>query len=406
MMVGSYVLRLGFFVLTSFILVSKKRTPVYNHHMSLSIGIVGLPNVGKSTLFNALLKRQAALAANYPFATIEPNIGIVDVPDSRLERLAEIVRFDYGQRQGDRELPEAIIPAVVKFYDIAGLVKGAASGEGLGNEFLSHIREVDAIVQVVRAFDDDNVIRAGATDPASDIEIINTELILADIQVIDKKLEKSERDLKSDKTAEGVARYDLLLQVRQALGEGKLANTLDFTDLQKSLIKEYNLLTLKPFIYVFNVSETEAGASNQSTHLDVIKRYNGIKISAKIESEIATLDDRSEQEAFMADLGLEESGLNQVIRKGFDILGLQVFLTMGPKEVRAWTVKKGSSAPEAAGVIHTDFQRGFISAEVVSFSDVSAAGSLKVARDKGLVRLEGKTYIMRDGDVVEFNFSV
>jgi len=374
--------------------------------MSLSIGIVGLPNVGKSTLFNALLKRQAALAANYPFATIEPNIGIVDVPDSRLQRLAEIVRVDYGSRQGDRELPEAIIPAVVKFYDIAGLVQGAASGEGLGNEFLSHIREVDAIVQVVRAFEDDNVIRAGATNPESDIEIINTELILSDIQVLDKKLEKSERDLKSDKTAEGVERYELILKVRQALGEGKLASSLAFTDIQKALIKDFNLLTLKPIIYVFNVSEQEAGTNTQSTHNEVINRYNGIKISAKIESEIAALDDPTDREAFMSDLGLAESGLNQVIRKGFDVLGLQVFLTMGPKEVRAWTVKKGASAPEAAGVIHTDFQRGFISAEIVAYDAVSEAGSLKVARDKGLVRLEGKSYIMRDGDVVEFNFSV
>jgi len=374
--------------------------------MSLSIGIVGLPNVGKSTLFNALLKRQAALAANYPFATIEPNIGIVDVPDTRLQRLAEIVRVDYGSRQGDRDLPEAIIPAVVKFYDIAGLVKGAASGEGLGNEFLSHIREVDAIVQVVRAFEDDNVIRAGATNPESDIEIINTELILSDIQVLDKKLEKSERDLKSDKTAEGVERYELILKVRQALGEGKLASSLAFTDIQKALIKDFNLLTIKPIIYVFNVSEQEAGTNTQSTHNEVINRYNGIKISAKIESEIAALADSMDREAFMSDLGLAESGLNQVIRKGFDVLGLQVFLTMGPKEVRAWTVKKGASAPEAAGVIHTDFQRGFISAEIVAYDAVSEAGSLKVARDKGLVRLEGKSYIMRDGDVVEFNFSV
>ncbi|NMB70064.1 redox-regulated ATPase YchF [candidate division WWE3 bacterium] len=374
--------------------------------MSLSLGIVGLPNVGKSTLFNALLKRQAALAANYPFATIEPNIGIVDVPDERLNRLAEIVRVDYGQRQGDRELPEQIIPAVVKFYDIAGLVKGASSGEGLGNAFLSHIREVDALVQVVRAFDDDNVVRAGATDPASDIEIINTELILADIQVIDKKLEKGERELKSDKTAEGIERYDLLLTVRQALGEGKLANSLNLSTKQKDLLKEYNLLTFKPLIYVFNVSESEAGADIKSIHSDVIDRYNGIKISAKIESEIASMDDPADRDAFMSDLGLRESGLNQVIRKGFDILGLQVFLTMGPKEVRAWTVKKGSSAPEAAGVIHTDFQRGFISAEIVAYEDLASLGSLKLARDKGLLRLEGKTYIMRDGDVVEFNFSV
>ena len=374
--------------------------------MSLSLGIVGLPNVGKSTLFNALLKRQAALAANYPFATIEPNIGIVDVPDSRLQKLAEIVRVDYGQRQGDRELPEKIIPAVVKFYDIAGLVKGASAGEGLGNEFLSHIREVDALVQVVRAFDDDNVIRAGATDPQSDIEIINTELILADIQVIDKKLEKSERELKSDKTAEGAERYETLLIIRQALGEGKPANSLNITPKQKELIKDFNLLTLKPMIYVFNVSESEAGVGIETVHTDIINAYNGIKISAKIEAEIASLENPDERDAFMQDLGLKESGLNRVIRKGFDILGLQVFLTMGPKEVRAWTVSKGASAPEAAGVIHTDFQRGFISAEVISYDDLERSNSLKLARDKGLVRLEGKSYIMRDGDVVEFNFSV
>ena len=370
--------------------------------MSLSIGIVGLPNVGKSTLFNALLKRQAALAANYPFATIEPNIGVVDVPDARLEKLAEIVRTDYGHKMGDREVPEKIIPSVVKFYDIAGLVKGASSGEGLGNEFLGHIREVDAIVQVVRAFEDDNVIRAGSSTPEDDIEVINTELILSDVQLLDKKLEKSERDLKMDKSIEGTKRYDLLTNIRNALGEGKFASTVTTNPEELTLLKEYNLLTLKPVIYVFNSSES--GVTPEIA--GIIEKYNGVSISAKIESEIASLENEEDRKEFMAAMGLTESGLNQVIKKGFDILGLQSSLTMGPKEVRAWTIKKGATAPEAAGVIHSDFQRGFISAEIISYDDVVNAGSLKVARDKGLVRLEGKSYIMHDGDVVEFNFSV
>ncbi|HSX39158.1 MAG TPA: redox-regulated ATPase YchF [Candidatus Saccharimonadales bacterium] len=363
--------------------------------MSLAIGIVGLPNVGKSTLFNALLKRQAALAANYPFATIEPNVGVVDVPDFRLLKLAEIVKSEYGRQAGDREVPEKIIPATVKFYDIAGLVKGASQGEGLGNQFLSHIREVDAIVHVIRDFTDENVIRAGSVSPKEDIDIINTELILADLQVLDKRYSKIEQDLKRSKSPEDIRKLELYKHIKEALDKGSFP--VIETEDDKALIADLNLLTLKPIIYVYNISESD------------LKLHTGgddiIRLSAQIESELSSFSEE-EKQAYLSELGITESGLDKVIKKGFDVLGLQTFLTAGPKEVRAWTIKKDAKAPQAAGAIHTDFERGFISAEIISFEDLIKAGGWKVAKDKGLVRIEGKNYTMRDGDVVEFRFSV
>jgi len=371
---------------------------------TLSIGIVGLPNVGKSTLFNALLKRQAALAANYPFATIEPNIGVVDVPESRLDRLIEVVKTDYGSKMGDREIPEKVVPATIKFYDIAGLVKGASQGEGLGNAFLGHIREVDAIVHVVRAFTDENVIRAGSTSPQEDIETINTELILSDLQALDKRLMRLEREAKLDKSDKTQLLLATLTKIKIALDNNKLANELELSKDGLESVGEINLLTLKPVIYVYNIDEKDLG-----TNIARIKE-NGVGesifISAQIESEIASINNTDERKEFLETLGIKESGLDQIIRKGYSVLGLETFFTIGPKEVHAWTIKKGSTAPQAAGRIHTDFERGFISAQVVGYDDLNKFGSEKTAKTQGLVRLEGKTYIVRDGDVVEFNFSV
>jgi GTP-binding protein YchF len=360
--------------------------------MSLSIGIIGLPNVGKSTLFNALLKRQAALAANYPFATIEPNVGVVDVPDARLDGLAALVKQEFTPKNSnsDRALPEKIIPAVVKFYDIAGLVKGASTGEGLGNQFLSHIRETDALIQVVRNFEDSNVIRAGSTNPQSDIETINTELILADLDTLNKKLVRLETDMRKDKSKEMAHAFELCKKIHAALNASKLASTAIETPEEAIVAKTFNLLTLKPMIYVMNVSETELNGPTDST--------DQIRVSAKIESELCSLS-KEDQELFKKDLGITESGLDKIIRRGFDLLGLQTYLTAGPKEVRAWTIHKGFKAPQAAGVIHTDFERGFISAEVVSYDDLISAQGWKGAKDKGLIRIEGKEYIMRDGAI-------
>lgn len=371
--------------------------------MSLSIGIVGLPNVGKSTLFNALLKRQAALAANYPFATIEPNMGVVDVPDYRLEKLAEFVRTDYGNKVGDREVPEKIIPAVIKFYDIAGLVKGASEGEGLGNEFLGHIRETDAIVQVVRGFKDPNVIRAGSTDPKNDIEIINTELILSDLKVLEKRMRLHESIMRGNKSKENTQKQELYIKTKKYLEEGKLAISVITTPEEEELVRDLGLLTLKPMIYALNVDETDLNTKIDQLGFDLPE--NTLPISAKIESEISSLPE-DEKELFMSELGIETSGLDKIIRKGYEILGLQTFLTMGPKEVRAWTFINGSKAPQAAGRIHTDFERGFISAEIINYETLALIGSLKKAKELGKVRLEGKSYEMEDGDIVEFRFSV
>ena len=352
----------------------------------LSIGIVGLPNVGKSTLFNAMLKRQASLAANYPFATIEPNVGIVDVVDYRLNRLAEIVK------------PKQIIPAVVKFYDIAGLVKGASVGEGLGNQFLSHIREVDAIVHLVRFFDDENIIRAGSVSPKDDIEIINTELVLADLASVEKRTKHGERDLKTRSFAETSA----IEKLYRTLSGGELAINAGLNEDELATVKDLNLLTLKPILYVYNVSEKDLS-------VDLVEKAanlpEGIPLCASLEFEITQMP-KEDTAKFMEAYGMKASGLDKLINKGYETLGLQTFLTAGTKEVRAWTIKKGSKAPEAAGVIHTDFERGFISAEVVSFKDYAENNGIKRCKEKGLVRMEGKEYVMRDRDVVEFNFSV
>lgn len=376
--------------------------------MNLSIGIVGLPNVGKSTLFNALLKRQAALAANYPFATIEPNVGVVDVPDERLQKLAELVKEEYGRQFGNKEIPEKIIPAVIKFYDIAGLVKGASQGEGLGNQFLSHIREVDAIIHLVRAFEDANVIRAGSISPEEDISTITTELILADLQALEKYVPKLETDLKKNKTPENIKKFELISGIKNTLNRGEVPDLYQGkTEHERigtsKMLRDLNLLTLKPVIYVFNVSED---ALSKDFNHDSLKYYkDGIVLCAKIESELSSFS-ADEKKEFMKELKITESGLDKVIRKGYDILCLQTFLTVGPKEVRAWTIRKGAKAPEAAGTIHTDFERGFISAEIISYSDLISANGWKNAKDKGLMRVEGKNYIMQDGDVVEFRFSV
>ena len=357
--------------------------------MSLTLGIVGLPNVGKSTLFNALTKNDV-LAANYPFATIEPNTGVVGVPDPRLNTLAEI----FGS--------ERILPAAVTFVDIAGIVKGASEGAGLGNKFLANIRESDAICQVLRAFTDDDVVHVeGRVSPADDMETINTELILADLQTLEKAIPRLQKEARIDKTK--AATLEVAEQALAILNSGQ---TLFAAGFDSTPIRELFLLTSKPFLYVINADEDELNDEGFKTRMrQLVAPAEAVFLNAKLEAELAELDDDEALELLQS-VGQDESGLHALARVGFDTLGLQTYLTAGPKEARAWTIHKGDTAPEAAGVIHTDFQKGFIKAEVVSFDDLVAAGSMAEAKAKGKVRIEGKDYVMHDGDVVEFRFNV
>jgi len=364
--------------------------------MSLKCGIVGLPNVGKSTLFNALTKAGIA-AENYPFCTIEPNVGIVEVPDARLTALADIVK------------PERIMPAVVEFVDIAGLVAGASKGEGLGNQFLANIRETDAITHVVRCFEDDNVIHvAGKVDPLSDIEVINTELALADLATVEKSLSRYSKAAKSGNDKEAIKLAAVLERVRAHLDQAKPVRALDLSDEEQALLKPFCLITAKPTMYVANVKED--GFDN-NPHLDAVRKFADaekapvVAVCAAIEAEIADLDDEDKQ-VFLADLGMEEPGLNRVIRAGFTLLGLQTYFTAGVKEVRAWTIHIGDTAPQAAGVIHTDFERGFIRAQTIGFNDFVAYKGEQGAKEAGKMRAEGKEYVVHDGDVMNFLFNV
>lgn len=365
--------------------------------MALTAGIVGLPNVGKSTLFNAITKA-GALAANYPFATIDPNVGIVEVPDSRLIKLEEMVQ------------PKKTISTTFEFTDIAGIVKGASKGEGLGNKFLSHIREVDAICQVVRAFDDENVTHvSGRVNPLDDIEVINMELVLADLESVEKRLPKIEKMARQkDKTAEMELR--ILTQIKEALEDGKPVRSIDFNEDDQKWVNQAQLLTSKKMLYIANVGEDEIG-DKDNDKVKAIREYAAnedsevIVISAKIEEEIATLDDE-DKEMFLEDLGIEEPGLDRLIRTTYDLLGLSTYFTAGVQEVRAWTFKQGMTAPQCAGIIHTDFERGFIRAEVTSYEDYVQHGGENGAKEAGRQRLEGKDYIMQDGDIVHFRFNV
>ncbi len=363
----------------------------------MKIGIVGLPNVGKSTMFNSITNAGAE-CANYPFCTIEPNVGVVAVPDERLEKLTEMYH------------PEKTTPAVIEFVDIAGLVKGASKGEGLGNKFLSHIREVDSIVEVVRCFEDSNIVHVdGSVDPLRDIETINLELIFADMETVDKRLERAKKNLKADKKYQ--FEIDTLEKLKKTLEEGKSARTLELTDEEKEVIKDAFLLTMKPILYIANISEDEINNADDNENVKKVREYaksenaEVIPLCVRLEEELSTLDKEDKIE-MLHDLGLEESGLDKVIKASYKLLGLMSFLTAGEPEVRAWTIKIGTKAPQAAGKIHSDIERGFIRAEVVSYDDLIREGSMNAVKEKGLMRLEGKDYIMQDGDIVLFRFNV
>ena len=364
----------------------------------MKLGIVGLPNVGKSTLFNALTNAGAE-SANYPFCTIDPNVGVVAVPDKRLDKLAEMYK------------PDKYTPAIIEFVDIAGLVKGASAGEGLGNKFLGNIREVDAVVHVVRCFENGDIVHVdGSVDPLRDVETINLELILSDLEIVERAIDRTTKAARADKKL--LEKLDVLERVKEALEAGKCARTVELSDEDEAWIEESRLLTLKPIIYVANISEDEvSGAYFNNEGYKALKAHAEnegseiIAVSAQIEAELAALDG-DEKEMFLSDLGIEESGLDKLIKSSYSLLGLISFLTAGPKEVRAWTIKRGTKAPGAAGKIHTDFERGFIRAEVVAFDDLVREGDRNKVKEKGLLRSEGKEYVMKDGDVVEFLFNV
>ncbi len=364
----------------------------------IGIGIVGLPNVGKSTLFNAITKAGAAEAANYPFCTIEPNVGMVTVPDSRLDELSKIIN------------PQRVVQATVEFVDIAGLVKGAAKGEGLGNKFLSNIRSTAAICQVVRCFEDDNVIHvSGSVDPIRDIEVINTELIFADMETVDKAIEKHKK-LAMNKNKESMVLMPVLEKCKAHLEEFQLLKTLSMTEEELELIRTYQLLTLKPMIFAANVAEDDLATGNE--YVEKVREYaeklgsEVVIVSAKVEAELQEMDDEESKKEYLEALGVEEAGLNRLIRAGYKLLGLQTYFTAGVKEVRAWTIRIGDTAPKAAGEIHTDFEKGFIRAKVVSFADFIKYSGWKGAQEAGVLRLEGKEYIVQDGDLMEFLFNV
>ncbi len=364
----------------------------------MKLGIVGLPNVGKSTLFNAITNA-GAQSANYPFCTIEPNVGVVAVPDSRIDALCEMYN------------PAKVTPAVIEFVDIAGLVRGASKGEGLGNKFLSHIREVDAVIHVVRCFENDDIIHVdGSVDPARDIETINLELIFSDIEMVERRIDRTAKAMKGDKSL--AKEYEFLKALKAHLEEGKSARSIECDDDEKAIIGDIALLTSKPVIYACNMSEDDfANSINENARFKAVCEIAAedgsqvLPICAEMEAEIASLD-KEEKEMFLSDLGIEQGGLDLLIQRSYDLLGLISYLTAGTPEVRAWTIKKGTKAPQAAGKIHSDFEKGFIRAEVISFENLMECGSLAAAREKGLIRSEGKEYVMKDGDVVHFLFNV